>query len=144
MIDLPILSIDLEEEPLKYLIDQILTPTDASIINAVSKYKESHGKFPSAMDILDKLSSSSKLKKTQLYDRLSRLTSRGFITVKLLPRPRRYQVSLDTLKEGVENWLLIQTSSLEELRNELQSIQIFLKKMDVTILASAIASRLSI
>lgn len=129
---------------MEYILDQVLTQTDASIINAVSSFKEVHGRFPSAMDILDELSDSIRLKKTQLYDRLSRLANRGFVSVKLLPRPRRYQVTSETIKDGVENWLEEQTTSLEGLTNELLSIQNFLKRMDIGKLALAIADKLSI
>lgn len=134
----------MEGAPIDYLLDQVLTPTDARIINAVSSFKESHGKYPSAMEILDELSNSTRLKKTQLYDRLSRLAIRGFISVKLLPRPRRYQVTTDTINEGVHNWLQEQTSSLEGLANELSTIQNFLKEMDTSKLTLAIADKLSI
>ncbi|MBN2228584.1 MAG: hypothetical protein JW779_03250 [Candidatus Thorarchaeota archaeon] len=144
MIDLPILSIDLEGAPVEYLLDQVLSPTDASIINAVTKFKEKKSKFPSAMEILEELSSTSSLKKTQLYDRLSRLSARGFITVKLLPRPRRYQVNLETIIGGVKNWVEEQRVSLEGITNELQSIQNFLNQMDTKILACAIAEKLSV
>ena len=122
----------------------MLSSTDTTIINAVSKFKDTHGKNPSAMDILAQLSKTANLKKTQLYDRLSKLANRRFISVKLLPRPRRYHVSSETIKEGVQNWILEQTTSLEGLSNELKAIQSFLKQMDTSRLAEAIASRLSI
>ena len=122
----------------------MLSSTDTTIINAVSKFKDTHGKNPSAMDILAQLSKTANLKKTQLYDRLSRLANRRFISVKLLPRPRRYQVSSETIKEGVQNWIVEQTCSLEGLSNELKSIQDFLKQMDTSRLAEAIENRLSI
>ena len=144
MIELPILSIDLEEAPIQYILDQVLSSTDAIIIDTISRFKDMHGKLPSAMDILHQPSNTSNLKKTQLYDRLSRLANQGFIAVKLLPRPRRYQVNADTIKEGVQNWLLEQTASLEGLTNELRSIQDFLKRMDTSRLAAAVAEKLSI
>jgi len=122
----------------------VLSSTDTTIINAVSKFKDTHGKNPSAMDILAQLSKTANLKKTQLYDRLSKLANRRFISVKLLPRPRRYQVSSETIKEGVQNWIVEQTCSLEGLSNELKSIQDFLKQMDTSRLAEAIENRLSI
>ena len=122
----------------------MLSSTDTTIINAVSKFKDTHGKNPSAMDILAQLSKTANLKKTQLYDRLSKLANRRFISVKLLPRPRRYQVSSETIKEGVQNWIVEQTCSLEGLSNELKSIQDFLKQMDTSRLAEAIENRLSI
>ena len=122
----------------------MLSSTDTTIINAVSKFKDTYGKNPSAMDILAQLSKTANLKKTQLYDRLSKLANRRFISVKLLPRPRRYQVSSETIKEGVQNWIVEQTCSLEGLSNELKSIQDFLKQMDTSRLAEAIENRLSI
>lgn len=134
----------MEGAPVEYLLDQVLTSTDASIINTISSFRELHGKFPSAMEILDELLDSTKLKKTQLYDRLNRLANRGFVLVKLLPRPRRYQVTTDTIKEGVHNWVQEQTTSLEGLTNELLSIQNFLKRMDTSKLTAAIADKLSI
>jgi len=144
LIDLPILSINLEDAPVEYILNQVISQTDASIINAVSSFKESYGKLPSAMEILDELADSTRLKKTQLYDRLSRLANRGFVSVKLLPRPRRYQVSADMIKEGLEKWLHEQTVSLEGLTNELLSIQNFLIRIDTGKLALAIANKLSI
>jgi hypothetical protein len=141
---MPILSIYLEEAPVESILDQVLSQTDVSIINAVSCFREKNSKLPTAMELLDELSKSSNLKKTQLYDRLTRLSNRGFISMKMLPRPRRYQVNAETIVEGVEKWVEEQKNSIEGLTNELQSVQNFLTGVDIRKLANAVTNRLSI
>jgi len=142
--DLTILSINPDETPIGCLLDQVLNQTDISIIRAVLTFKRNNGKFPSAMEILEELAKTSKLKKTQLYERLTRLSNRRFISIRLLPRPRRYQVNADTIHAGIRKWMEEQKSSIELLASELQSIQCFLKQVDTIRLAAEVNSRLSI
>lgn len=142
--DLSLLSVDSEENALDTLLDQVLTPTDFSIIDAVTRYRNENGIPPSASEIKANLSRTSQLKKTQLYDRLNRLTQLGFLSVKLLPRPRRYIANKTTIIRGVERWMEEQRASIMSLSSELESLQNILNGLNVTSFATALTEKMSL
>jgi hypothetical protein len=132
------------ESPEDVLLDRVLTPTDLRIINVVARLTNESGKTPTASNIQEELSKSNQLKKTQLYERLKRLTRLGFISVKQLPRPRRYFVSYSTIVKGVEKWVEEQRVSIADLSSELEGFLNLLKRMNTETFASAITDRLSL
>ncbi|MBE0525999.1 MAG: hypothetical protein IH631_03595, partial [Candidatus Thorarchaeota archaeon] len=105
MSNLPVLSIDFEHDSVETLLDQVLTRTDIKIIEATAQISLRTGKAPTASDILKELAKTNSLKKTQLYERLNRLTRLGFISMRILPRPRKYITNRNTIAEGVERWI---------------------------------------
>ncbi|MFX1484013.1 MAG: hypothetical protein ACFFCP_12610 [Promethearchaeota archaeon] len=126
------------------LLDQVLTPTDLRIIEAVVHISRNSGKTPSASDIQYELTKSYQLKKTQLYERLNRLSRLGFLSVKQLPRPRRYLANLTTISKGVERWIEEQRASIASLSTELETLLGFLKQTNTESFASAITEKLSV
>ena len=142
--DLSLLSFNSEENVLNTLLDQVLTPTDFSIIDAVARYRNENGKPPTASEIKAKLSRASQLKKTQLYDRLNRLTHLGFLSAKVLPRPRRYIADKNTITRGVERWMEEQRASITSLSSELESLRNFLNGLNAKSFATALAERMSL
>ncbi len=144
MSDLPVLSIDFEHNSVETLLDQVLTPTDIKIIEATAQITLTTGKSPTASDILRELSKTNSLKKTQLYERLNRLTRLGFITVRILPRPRKYITNRSTITEGVEKWIEEQMSSIENLSSELESMRRMIKQIKPGTIVTALADRLSL
>jgi hypothetical protein len=141
--DLPLLRGDTGDIPLDILLDQVLTPTDAKIIEVVASLKREGGKTPTASNIQVELAKSSKLKKTQLYERLNRLSRLGFLSVKQLPRPRRYIVNKNTITQGVESWINEQRTSIANLSSELKLLYNFLERLNTNSFVSAITERLS-
>jgi DNA-binding MarR family transcriptional regulator len=141
--DLPLLYGDTGDIPLDILLDQVLTPTDAKIIEVVASLKRESGKTPTASDIQVELAKSSKLKKTQLYERLNRLSRLGFLSVRQLPRPRRYIVNKNTITQGVESWIGEQRTSIASLSSELKLLYNYLEQLNTKSFVSAIAERLS-
>ncbi|MGY5854495.1 MAG: hypothetical protein RTU92_13085 [Candidatus Thorarchaeota archaeon] len=125
------------------LLDQVLTPTDVRIIDVVARLRKERSKTPSASDIQDELSKSYKLKKTQLYERLNRLSRLGFLSVKQLPRPRRYIVSNTTIIKGVEKWVEEQRASIASLSSELDVLLTYLKGVNTQSFASALTEKFS-
>lgn len=144
MSDLPVLSIDFEHNSAETLLDQVLTPTDTKIIEATAQITQATGKAPTASEILKELSKTNSLKKTQLYERLNRLTRLGFITVRILPRPRKYITNRTTITEGVEKWIEEQMSSIANLSSELESMRRMIKQTKPGAIVSALADRLSL
>jgi DNA-binding PadR family transcriptional regulator len=135
------LSIDSGRNPLDILLDQVLTPTDFKIIHIVTRLRSENGRAPTASDIKEGLSA--QLKKTQLYDRLNRLSRLGFLAVKLLPRPRRYLVNKKTITQGVERWVEEQRASIMSISSELESLRNFLNGLNAKSFASVITEKLS-
>ena len=144
MSDLPVLSIDFENDAIETLLEQVLTPSDLKIIEALIQIIIKTGKSPTASEILKELAKTNSLKKTQLYERLNRLTRLGFVTVRILPRPRKYITNRNTIREGVEKWIEEQISSISHLSTELESFRRLIKQTKPGILVSAIADRLSL
>jgi hypothetical protein len=142
MNNLSLLSIDLEENSVDILLDQVLTPTDIKIIDAIARLRQSR-KIPTASDIKEELSKSYQLKKTQLYARLNRLARLGFLSVKLFPRPRRYLATSNTIAQGVERWVEEQRTSIANLSTELETLLNFLKRVNTKSFAFAICEKLS-
>ncbi|MFW9964810.1 MAG: hypothetical protein ACFFCX_14675 [Candidatus Sifarchaeia archaeon] len=141
--DLPHLSVESREIPIDILLDQVLTPTDTKIIEVVAFLKKKKGKTPTASDIQEELTKSCDLKKTQIYERLNRLSKLGFLIVKQLPRPRRYLVSTHTIIQGVERWVDEQRESIANLSSELKLLYDFLERLNTRSFALAITERLS-
>ena len=144
MSDRPVLSIDFEHDTVETLLDQVLTPTDIKIIEAIAQITLKTGKSPAASEILRELSKTNSLKKTQLYERLNRLTRLGFITVRILPRPRKYITNRITITEGVEKWIEEQMTSIADLSSELESMRRMIKQTKPGTIVSALADRLSL
>ena len=144
MSDLPILGVDFENGSIETILDQVLTPSDIKIIEATAQISMRTGKSPSASEILKELAKTNSLKKTQLYERLNRLTRLGFITARILPRPRKYFTNRNTIREGVEKWIEEQISSISHLSSELESFSRLIKQTKPGIIVSAIADRLSL
>ena len=144
MKDLPVLSIDFGQGTVETLLDQVLTPTDIKIIEATAQFTLTTGKSPTASEILKELSKTNSLKKTQLYERLNRLTRLGFITVTILPRPRKYITNRITITEGVEKWIEEQMTSIADLSSELETIRRMIKQTKPGTIVSALADRLSL
>ncbi|MHA1615625.1 MAG: hypothetical protein ACTSYJ_12330 [Candidatus Thorarchaeota archaeon] len=144
MSDLPVLSFDYEHNSVETLLDQVLTPTDIKIIEATAQISITNGKSPTASEILKELSKTNSLKKTQLYERLNRLTRLGFITVRILPRPRKYITNRSTITEGVEKWIEEQMTSIADLSSELESMRRVIKQTKPGTIVSALADRLSL
>ena len=142
MSDLPVLGF--EHNSVETLLDQVLTPTDIKIIEATAQITIKTGKFPTASEILRELSKTNGLKKTQLYERLNRLTRLGFITVRILPRPRKYITNRSTITEGVEKWIEEQMTSIADLSSELESMRRMIKQTKPGTIVSALADRLSL
>ncbi|MHA1864543.1 MAG: hypothetical protein ACTSWA_12295 [Candidatus Thorarchaeota archaeon] len=142
--DLPVLSIDFEHNTAETLLDQILTSTDIKIIEATAQVTVRTGKSPTASEILKELSKTNSLKKTQLYERLNRLTRLGFITVRILPRPRKYITNRSTITEGVEKWIEEQMTSIANLSSELESLRTMIKHTKPSTIVSAIADKLTL
>jgi hypothetical protein len=134
---------DPEENPIDILLDQVLTTTDVRIIDVIAGLRNKRGKTPTASDIQYELSKSYKLKKTQLYERLNRLSRLGFLSVKQLPRPRRYIVSNNTIIKGVERWVEEQRVSIASLSSELDVLLTYLKGVNTHSFASALTERFS-
>lgn len=126
------------------LFDQILTHTDIKIIESTTQFSLRTGKAPTASDILKELAKTNSLKKTQLYERLNRLTRLGFISVRILPRPRKYITNRTTIAEGVERWIEEQMISIADLSSELESFSKMIKQTEPATIVSAIAERLSL
>jgi DNA-binding PadR family transcriptional regulator len=122
----------------------VLSPTDVRIIDAVVRIRKKKGLIPAASDIQKELSKSVQLKKTQLYERLNRLTKLGFLSVKQLPRPRRYAVDKNTITQGVERWVEEQRESVVSLSSELETLHEFLNRLNSKTVVSAITEKLSI
>lgn len=141
--DLPFLKVESGDIPLDILLDQVLTRTDAKIIEVVATLRSESGKTPTASDIQEELAKSCELKKTQLYERLNRLSRLGFLSVKQLPRPRRYFVSRGTIAQGVERWVDEQRTSIASLSSELKLLYNFLEQLNTKSFVSAITERLS-
>jgi len=141
--DLSLLSNDLEENSVDILLDQVLTPTDIRIIDVVARLTHEKGKTPTASDIQEELSKLNQLKKTQLYERLNRLARLGFLSVRVLPRPRRYLANRNTITQGVERWVEEQRASIASHSLELETLHNFLKRMNTKSFASAITEKLS-
>ncbi len=141
---LPVLSSDYEHNTIDTILDQVLTPTDIKIIEATAQVTLRTGKPPSASEILKELSKTNSLKKTQLYERLNRLTRIGFITVKILPRPRKYIANRNTITEGVEKWIEEQMASIASLSSELESMRRLIKQTKPGAIVSAIAQKLTL
>jgi len=144
MSDLPVLSFDYEHNSVETLLDQVLTPTDIKIIEATAQISITNGKSPTASEILKELSKTNSLKKTQLYERLNRLTRLGFIAVRILPRPRKYITNRSTITEGVEKWIEEQMTSIADLSSELESMRRVIKQTKPGTIVSALADRLSL
>ncbi len=144
MSDLPVLSIGFEHNSVETLLDQVLTPTDIKIIEATAQITLKTGKAPTASEILKELSKTNSLKKTQLYERLNRLTRLGFITVRILPRPRKYITNRNTITEGVEKWIEEQVASIANLSSELESFRNLIKQTKPDTIVSAIAEKLTL
>ena len=144
MSNLPVLSIDFEHDSVETLLEQILTRTDIKIIENTAQISLRTGKAPTASDILKEMAKTNSLKKTQLYERLSRLTRLGFISVRILPRPRRYITNSNTITEGVERWIEEQMSSIADLSSELESFRKMIKQTDPGAIVSALTDRLSL
>ena len=144
MSDLPVLSIDFEHDSLETLLDQVLTPTDIKIIKATAQLSLRTGKAPTASDILKELAKTNSLKKTQLYERLNRLTRLGFISMRILPRPRKYITNRSTITEGVERWIEEQMTSIADLSSELESFSKMIKQTEPRTIVSALTDRLSL
>ena len=142
--DLPVLSIDFEHNTVETLLDQILTSTDIKIMEATAQVTVRTGKSPTASEILKELSKTNSLKKTQLYERLNRLTRLGFITVRILPRPRKYITNRSTITEGVEKWIEEQMASIADLSSELESLRTMIKHTKPSTIVSAIADKLTL
>lgn len=137
-------SISSGENSVDILLDQALTPTDLRIIEVVVHIRKNSGKTPTASDIRYELTKSYQLKKTQLYERLNRLSKLGFLSVKQLPRPRRYTANLNTISKGVERWIEEQRASIASLSSELDTLLSILKQTNTDSFASAITERLSV
>ena len=144
MRDLPVLSIDFVQDTVETLLDQVLTPTDIKIIEATAQISITTGKSPTASEILRELSKTNSLKKTQLYERLNRLTRLGFITVRILPRPRKYITNRITITEGVEKWIEEQMTSIADLSSELETMRRMIKQTKPSTIVSAITDRLAL
>ncbi len=144
MSDPPILGIDFEHNSVETLLDHILIPTDIKIIEAIAQITLNTGKSPPASEILKELSKTNSLKKTQLYERLNRLTRLGFITVRILPRPRKYITNRTTIAEGVEKWIEEQVASIANLSSELESMRRMIKQTKPGTIVSALSDRLSL
>ncbi len=109
-------------------MNQALSPTEIAILSAASELRSSKGRPPTASEIRSALSRRLGLKKTQLYDLLRRLTQFGFITVKTLPRPRRYIVNQVTLMSGITNWIEAQKRSVLGMNEEIDVLGRALQK----------------
>ena len=144
MSDLPVLSIDFEHDSVETLLDQVLTPTDIKIIEATAHHSLRTGKAPTASEILKELAKTNSLKKTQLYERLNRLTRLGFVSVRILPRPRKYITNRSTITEGVERWIEEQMTSIADLSSELESFSRLIKQTKPGTIVSALTDRLSL
>jgi len=72
------------------------------------------------------------------------LTRLGFISVRILPRPRKYITNSSTIAEGVERWIEEQMTSIEDLSSELESFSKMIKQTEPGTLVSAITERLSL
>ncbi|TFG31103.1 hypothetical protein EU528_06985 [Candidatus Thorarchaeota archaeon] len=144
MSDLPVLSIDFEHDSVETLLDQVLTPTDIKIIEATAQFSRRTGKAPTASEILKELAKKNCLKKTQLYERLNRLTRLGFVSVRILPRPRKYITNRNTITEGVERWIEEQMTSIADLSSELESFSRLIKQTKPGTIVSALNERLSL
>jgi hypothetical protein len=144
MSDLPVLSIDLENDAIETLLDQVLTTSDIKIIEATAKISIRTGKSPTASEILKELAKTNSLKKTQLYERLNRLARLGFVTALILPRPRKYITNKNTIREGVEKWIEEQINSISHLSSELESFSRLIKQTKPGTIVSAITDRLSL
>ena len=143
MSDLPVLSIDFEHNTIDTLLEQALTSTDIKIIEAIAHIQLQSNKSPVASEILRELEKTNSLKKTQLYERLNRLTRLGFVSVRILPRPRKYLTNRQTISEGVKKWIDEQMISIEDLSAELESFRKLIKKTELETIVSAITGRLS-
>ena len=144
MSDLPVLSIDFEHDSVESILDQVLTRTDIKIIEATAQLSLRTGKAPTASDILKELAKTNSLKKTQLYERLNRLTRLGFVSVRILPRPRKYITNRNTITEGVERWIEEQMTSIADLSSELESFGKLIKQTEPGTIVSAITDKLSL
>ncbi|MGY5878890.1 MAG: hypothetical protein RTV31_01510 [Candidatus Thorarchaeota archaeon] len=144
MSDLPVLSIDFEHDSVETILDQVLTRTDIKIIEATAQISLRTGKAPTASDILKELTKTNSLKKTQLYERLNRLTRLGFVSVRILPRPRKYITNRNTITEGVERWIEEQITSIADLSSELESFGKLIKQTEPGTIVSAITDKLSL
>ena len=144
MSDFPVLSVDFEHNTVESLLEQVLTSTDIKIIEAIAQIHLKSNTSPTASDILKELEKSNSLKKTQLYERLNRLTRLGFVSVRILPRPRKYITNKSTISEGVRRWIDEQMTSIEDLSAELESFRKLINKTELETIVSAIAGRLSL
>jgi len=144
MSELPVLSIDFEHNTMESLLEQILTSTDIKIIEAIFQIHMHSNKSPAASDILKELAKSNSLKKTQLYERLNRLTRLGFVSVRILPRPRKYITNKNTISDGVRKWIDEQMISIEDISTELESFRKLIKNTEPETIVSAITEKLSL
>ena len=142
--ELSLPNIGLGDNLIEILLDKVLTPTDIRIIDVVALLRRETEKKPTVANIQDELSKSYQLKKTQLYERLNRLSRLGFLSVKQLPRPRRYTVSKTTLINGVEKWVEEQRVSITNLSSELDVLLTCLRKENTHSLAAALSEKFSV
>jgi len=144
MSDLPVLNIGSEQDSADTLLERILTRTDIKIIEATAQISLQTGETPTASDILREFAKTNSLKKTQLYERLNRLTRLGFISARILPRPRKYITNYNTITEGVERWIEEQMTLIADLSSGLESFSIIVKRIEPRSIVSAITKKLSI
>jgi len=144
MSELPVLSIGFEHDSVETLLKQVLTRTDIKIIEATGQISLRTGKAPTASDILIELAKTNSLKKTQLYERLNRLTRLGFISVRILPRPRKYITNSNTIADGVERWIEEQMTSIADISSELESFRKMIRQTEPGTIVSAITEKLSL
>ena len=142
--ELSLPNIGLGDNLIEILLDKVLTPTDIRIIDVVALLRRETEKKPTVANIQDELSKSYQLKKTQLYERLNRLSRLGFLSVKQLPRPRRYTVSKTTLINGVEKWVEEQRVSITNLSSELDVLLTCLRKENTHSLAAELSEKFSV
>ncbi|MGY5873762.1 MAG: hypothetical protein RTV72_16055 [Candidatus Thorarchaeota archaeon] len=143
MSDLPVLGLDFEFSSVDTFLDQVLSSSDIRIIEAIAQITLRTSKPPTASEILKELSKTNCLKKTQLYERLNHLTRFGFITVRILPRPRRYITNRETITEGVGKWIEEQMTSIDDISSELESMRQTIKQTKPGTIVTAIVKRLS-
>jgi DNA-binding PadR family transcriptional regulator len=144
MSDLPVLSIGSEQDSVDTLLERILTRTDIKIIEVTAQILLQTGETPTASDILKELAKTNSLKKTQLYERLNRLTRLGFISARILPRPRKYITNYNTITEGVDRWIEEQMTPIADLSSGLESFSKIIKQTEPGTIVSAITEKLSL
>jgi hypothetical protein len=106
------------------ILGRVLTGTEMNIISTILEIHQRDRRPVVASEILLALSSSSPIKKTQLYCSLKRLTKLGFLQVKELPRPRKYIASCQTIIAGFENWLSNERTKIRALAREVNAFSI--------------------